>query len=90
MSAVRPHDEAGWHALHYALGPYGRQDVHLHPCIACDPSCDRVLVGRGRDTCDGNAASHVPAHLDEVNAVRFPFGAKRGRREVRTWEGERA
>ncbi len=40
-----------FHALWWHLGPYGRQDVHLHSCLDHE-RCGIVLVGEGRD-CKG-------------------------------------
>jgi hypothetical protein len=42
--------KAEFHALSYTLGPFGRQDIHLHPRIDRESRVD-VLVGFGR-TCD--------------------------------------
>lgn len=48
-------------ALWARFGPFGRGDVHYHPCVHGDlisgPFCDRVLVGPGRD-CDGKPETH--------------------------------
>jgi hypothetical protein len=53
-----------FHALYWHLGPFGRQDVHLHPCL------DRrfrnlELVGSGRD-CDPRAV-HVEMRLGSAH-----------------------
>lgn len=44
-----------FHALYWHFGPYGRQDVHVHPCW--DDDCDRVVIGAGRK-CSGGAETH--------------------------------
>lgn len=52
-------------SLWYQLGPYGRQDVHLHSCIEggeLGARCDRVLVGEGRE-CEGAKQKHWRATL---------------------------
>lgn len=41
---------AEFHALSYTLGPFGRQDIHLHPRIDRESKVD-VLVGFDR-VCD--------------------------------------
>lgn len=46
-------------ALPWHLGPFGRQDVHLHSCFT--RNCHRVLVALGRD-CD-HKAEHVERTL---------------------------
>lgn len=53
-----------FHRLWWHLGPYGRQDVHLHPCGG---SCKVELVGIGRD-CDGDQSTHVRKTLTERSA----------------------
>ena len=35
-----------FHSMVQHFGPYGRQNVHWHPCW--DRDCDRVLIGQGR------------------------------------------
>ena len=42
-------------ALSYHFGPYGRQDVHVHPCF--DEDCSRVIIGEGR-VCGGERTNH--------------------------------
>jgi hypothetical protein len=49
--ASRQH--TSFHALYWHLGPYGRQDIHLHPCID-HQGCDAQLVGLG-EKCDPSA-----------------------------------
>ena len=49
-----------YHAMYWHLGPFGRQDVHLHPCI-CHDNSDAQLVGLGRG-CDPNG-EHVEKKL---------------------------
>lgn len=44
-----------FHALWFNFGPYGRQNVHVHPCW--DRDCERVLIGEGRD-CKSDASHH--------------------------------
>jgi len=44
-----------FHGLWYHFGPYGRQDVHVHPCW--DDDCDRVMIGDGR-VCDRTKRTH--------------------------------
>ncbi len=56
-----------FHALSHVLGPYGRQDVHVHPCHT--EGCDRVLLGEGR-TCKGKGGRHWRATLTERGIVR--------------------
>lgn len=51
----------GFHALWWHLGQYGRQDVHLHPCIDHE-HCPTELVGEGRD-CGGAETPHVERRL---------------------------
>lgn len=49
------HHRHKFHGLYYHFGPFGRQDVHVHPCLNDD--CARVLIGTGRE-CSGDAADH--------------------------------
>lgn len=46
-----------FHALWWHFGPYGRQDVHLHPC-----DCGTELVGVGRE-CGGPDTPHKRKQL---------------------------
>lgn len=63
----------GFSALWYGLGPYGRQDVHIHPCVAGEAGdCDRVVVGPDRKRCDGNMATHKRATLPLPATFRLP------------------
>jgi hypothetical protein len=48
-----------YHALYWHLGPYGRQDVHLHPCFT--EGCDFNMVGPGRSC--GPKDKHVAKKL---------------------------
>jgi hypothetical protein len=45
-----------FHSLWAQFGPYGRQDVHYHPCTKHE-GCSMVLIGSGRN-CDGKNATH--------------------------------
>lgn len=74
MSDRRKHT---FHALWYHFGPYGPQDVHVHPCSADGhgpnddgphAGCDRVLIGPGRNCC-GSSAGHDRASLDRPESV---------------------
>jgi hypothetical protein len=44
--AAKRHRHA-WHALYWHFGPYGPQDVHVHPCMRDE--CERVMIGDGRE-----------------------------------------
>lgn len=54
LEAARRHKHV-FHGLWWKFGPYGRQDVHVHDCR--EPSCERVLVGVGRE-CQGKDSPH--------------------------------
>lgn len=56
------HHEHTFTALYWHLGPYGRQDVHVHSCF--DEDCHRVLIGSGR-RCDGVEGEHWRATLGD-------------------------
>jgi hypothetical protein len=52
-------------ALWWHLGPYGRQDIHVHSCFNQD--CSRVLIGKGRK-CDGKPETH---HRETLGSDRL-------------------
>lgn len=57
-------------ALSYCLGPYGPQDVHIHPCIEGEVGCcERVIVGEGR-RCSGKKEDHRRRTLTEEGLKR--------------------
>lgn len=37
-----------FHLLYFHLGPFGRQDVHIHPCTEHE-QCEMEYVGLGRN-----------------------------------------
>lgn len=58
--------EHAFAVLYHHLGPYGRQDVHVHPCIEGGPgTCWRAVIGPGR-TCDGKPETHWRQTLGDV------------------------
>lgn len=60
-------------ALWWGLGPYGRQDVHIHSCTEGEPGdCARVVVGPDRKRCDGNMATHKRATLPLPDGFKLP------------------
>jgi hypothetical protein len=61
-------------ALWSHLGPYGRQDVHLHPCQGGEPGdCYEVFVGPGRDCADG--MRHIRSGLPLPDGLEVPGDA---------------
>lgn len=60
MSTLKRHEH--WFALlTWNFGEFGRQDVHVHPCLWEDAEgempCNRVVIGPGRK-CDGDTETH--------------------------------
>lgn len=53
--------KAEFHALYFHLGPFGRQDIHLHPRI--DRDTLDVLVGFGRECVREPGRLHVQKRL---------------------------
>lgn len=66
MSGCKRHKHT-FTALWWHLGPFGRQDVHIHSCF--DVDCDRVVVGPGR-SCDGDRETHWRETLGSDNLKR--------------------
>lgn len=62
-----------WCALYYHLGPYGDQNVHVHPPFE-ERETDFALIGPGR-TCDGDRSTHVVRKLP-VEAPVFPLAGE--------------
>lgn len=63
QSEAKRHKHA-FAALFFTFGQYGRQDVHVHPCIHGESGdCARALIGHGR-RCDGDPANHWRETLD--------------------------
>lgn len=50
-----------YHGLWWNFGPFGRQDIHLHPCTAHE-RCSMEMVGEGHD-CEGKKQPHAPKKL---------------------------
>jgi hypothetical protein len=94
--AVAAEHDHWFHALWVHLGPFGRQDIHYHPCVEDEDepwSCTAVLVGYGRE-CNGSAQRHVrsglplPADLavpGEPEASRVPANPASGTAEA-AWQ----
>lgn len=68
----------GFHALWYGFGPYGPQDVHVHPCSkdghgpnddGPQAGCSEVLLGYDRQRCNGRIEEHERANLDDPASV---------------------
>jgi len=79
--AVAAEHEHWFHALWVHLGPFGRQDIHYHPCTADedDPgSCPVVLVGYGIE-CNGSAQRHVRSSLPLPDDLAVPGEPEAGR-----------
>lgn len=53
---------------HY--GPYGRQDVHFHPCVSDDGECSHVIEGSGRQCMGIHKPDHQHVDLAERLAKR--------------------
>lgn len=49
-----------FNGLWWTLGPFGRQDIHLHPCE--NQRCKTEMVGVGH-SCGGKDTKHVPLLL---------------------------
>jgi hypothetical protein len=61
-------------ALWSHLGPYGRQDVHLHSCQGGEAGdCYEVFVGLGRDCADG--VRHARSSLPLPDGLEVPGDA---------------
>ena len=53
-----------FHGLWWTFGPFGRQDVHMHPCATT--GCGSEMVGEGR-TCGGPSTPHVEKRLSSTS-----------------------
>jgi hypothetical protein len=66
MSKKKKHE---YSLLWTHFGPYGDQDVHLHPCVSHvdDESheCSLVYTGDGRDCAGINDGTHHKVDLDK-------------------------